>query len=173
MGEDPRFETDQRQQVALGELGESLGFLLRVCQVRVYDQFYDRFADEDLRPGEFSVLWVIHMNPGIKQGVLAQTLAIKAAHMTKTIRRFEDQGLIAREIPDNDRRSVLLSLTETGERFVEANKHNFFGPEAYNTHSLSAEEAATLARLLKRYCGLPETETPDRPDSDPAASSGG
>ncbi len=157
MGQDPRFETDQRTQVELGELGRSLGFLLRVCQVRVYDQFYDRFADEDLRPGEFSVLWVIHMNPGIKQGVLAQTLAIKPAHMTKTIRRFEDQNLVAREIPDNDRRSVLLSLTETGEAFVDANRHNFFGDTAYNTHTLSQEEAATLASLLQRYCGLPET----------------
>ena len=145
-------------EVKLGELDSSLGFLLRVAQVRVYDQFYERFGADDLRPGEFSMLWIIHLNPGIKQGLLAQTLRIKPAHMTKTVRRLEDQGLIEREIPDHDRRSVLLALTEKGATFVAANRGNFFGENAYNTHCLSVDEAATLAHLLKLYCGLEAKE---------------
>lgn len=154
MGEEPRLSPQLTGDVQLGELNNSLGFLLRVAQVRVYDQFYERFGADDLRPGEFSMLWIMHLNPGIKQGILAQTLRIKPAHMTKTVRRFEDQGLIEREIPDHDRRSVLLKLTEKGEGFVAANRPNFFGDNAYNSHGLSAGEAATLARLLRRYVGL-------------------
>ncbi|MGV0909878.1 MarR family winged helix-turn-helix transcriptional regulator [Martelella sp. FOR1707] len=154
MGEEPRLSPQITDDVQLGELNDSLGFLLRVAQVRVYDQFYERFGADDLRPGEFSMLWVIHLNPDIKQGILAQMLRIKPAHMTKTVRRFEDQGLIEREIPDHDRRSVLLRLTAKGEDFVAANCRNFFGEDAYNTHDLSAGEAATLARLLRRYVGL-------------------
>ncbi|AMM86352.1 MarR family transcriptional regulator [Martelella sp. AD-3] len=157
MGQEPRLSPQQTEDVRLGELNNSLGFLVRVAQVRVYDQFYERFGADDLRPGEFSMLWVMHLNPGIKQGILAQTLRIKPAHMTKAVRRLEDQGLIEREIPDHDRRSVLLRLTGKGEGFVAANKRNFFGENAYNTHGLSAEEAETLAHLLKRYVGL-ETE---------------
>ncbi|WP_180899979.1 MarR family winged helix-turn-helix transcriptional regulator [Martelella soudanensis] len=160
MGQEPRLSPQLTDEVKLGELNASLGFLLRVAQVRVYDQFYERFGADDLRPGEFSMLWIIHLNPGIKQGLLAHTLRIKPAHMTKTVRRFEDQGLIEREIPDHDRRSVLLGLTERGEAFVAANRGNFFGEDAYNSHCLSADEAATLAHLLKRYCGLEAKEDP-------------
>ncbi|MBY6089626.1 MarR family winged helix-turn-helix transcriptional regulator [Pseudooceanicola sp. 502str34] len=154
MGQDPRLTPQAIEDVDLGDLGQSLGFLLRVAQVRVYDQFYDRFGDEDLRPGEFSMLWVMHRNPGIKQGMLAQALRIKPAHMTKTVRRFEDNGLVERQIPDSDRRSVLLRLTDKGEAFVARNRPNFLGENAYNTHDLSEEEAATLARLLRKYNGF-------------------
>ncbi|QOL79424.1 MarR family winged helix-turn-helix transcriptional regulator [Pseudooceanicola spongiae] len=161
MGAIAKLAADPAPAVRLGALGQSLGFLLRVCQVRVYDQFYDRFGDADLRPGEFSLLWVISQNPGIKQGLLAQTLAIKPAHMTKTVRRCVAQGLLRRVIPEDDRRSVQLSLTLLGTDFVEANRHNFFGADAYNTHSLTEEEAATLAHLLRRFCGLSESE-PER-----------
>ncbi|MBB4121213.1 MarR family winged helix-turn-helix transcriptional regulator [Martelella radicis] len=160
MGQEPRLSPQLTEDVDLGELNNSLGFLLRVAQVRVYDQFYERFGADDLRPGEFSMLWLMHLNPGIKQGILAQTLRIKPAHMTKTVRRFEDQGLIEREIPDHDRRSVLLKLTAKGEDFVAANKRNFFGENAYNSHGLSAEEEAMLAHLLKRYAGLEAKEIP-------------
>ncbi|WP_158585598.1 MarR family winged helix-turn-helix transcriptional regulator [Pseudooceanicola sediminis] len=157
----PKPSADAAAGVRLGALRHSIGFLLRVCQVRLYDQFYERLGDSDLRPGEFSLLWVISQNPGIKQGVLAQTLAIKPAHMTKTVRRCAARGLLHRVIPEDDRRSVQLSLTLRGTDFVTANSHNFFGPTAYNTHSLTEEEAATLAHLLRRFCGLPDCE-PER-----------
>lgn len=146
--------------VRVGALEHSLGFLMRIAQLRVYDKFYDRFADTDLRPGEFSILWVIHLNPGIRQGRLGQTLNIKPAHMTKTIRRLEDSGQVARHVPDADRRSVHLSLTAAGEAFVAANQDHFFGVNAYHDSGLSAAESRQLSALLMKYCGFAPKETP-------------
>lgn len=140
--------------VDLGELASSLGFLLRISQVRVYQQFYSHFGDLDLRPGEFSVLWVVHLNPGIKQGLLARTLRIKPAHMTKIVRRLEDQGIIRRHIPDDDRRTVHLSLTDAGVEFIKAEKGNFFGQESYHQHALTANETQEFVRLLRKYAGI-------------------
>jgi DNA-binding MarR family transcriptional regulator len=140
--------------VRLGELSGSLGFLLRIGQLRIYEQFYARFGDQGLRPGEFSVLWVVHLNPGISQGKVAQALRIKPAHMTKIVRRFEASGTIRREIPDHDRRSVHLWLTDAGDAFVGAHKPAFIGPDSYHSHDLAPGELADLIRLLRRYAGL-------------------
>lgn len=140
--------------VTLGELDSSLGFLLRVSQVRAFERFFSAFGDIGLRPGEFSVMWVIRNNPGVRQGLLAETLAIKPAQMTKMIRRLEQQGRIRRVIPDDDRRSVRLYLTEAGEQFTAEHREAFFGHDDYHQHGLSEAEAAQLAKLLRRYCGL-------------------
>lgn len=150
--------------VDLGELEDSLGFLLRIAQLKVFADFYNRIGTLDLRPGEFSVLWVISRNPGVKQGLLAETLRIKPAHMTKIVRRFEDQGIVAREIPDHDRRSVSLSLTAQGRDWVAAMRPTFFGVDSYHDHSLSVRETRELTRLLRRYAGLGRgTEQPAVP----------
>ncbi len=141
-------------QLSLGELEESLGFLLRVAQVRAFDRFYASFGAADLRPGEFSALWVIRRNPGVRQGVVAEALRIKPAHMTKMIRRIEDKGQLRRVIPENDRRSVRLFITPAGEQFLEDNRAAFLGQDDYHQHGLSPDEARDLARLLRRYAGL-------------------
>lgn len=147
-------EDDAEGRLAFGPLAHSLGFLLRLAQVRNFEQFFDRFGDLDLRPGEFSVMWVIAQNPGIRQGHLARALAIKPAHMTKVIRRLEELGRLHRTIPDDDRRSVRLALSEAGEDFVETNTHAFFGLDSYHRHDLTSAEYETLTSLLKKYSGI-------------------
>ena len=137
--------------VDLGELNQSIGFLLRVAQVSAFDRFFAAFGEIDLRPGEFSAMWVIRRNPGLRQGLLADTLRIKAAHMTKMVRRLEERGFIQRVIPDDDRRSVRLFLTSAGEKFVLAHREAFLGQDDYHHHGLSPEDTAELARLLRLY----------------------
>lgn len=142
------------EAVSLGELEGSLGFLLRIAQVHAFQRFYEAFGEGGLRPGEFSVMWVIRRNPGIRQGLLADTLEIKPAQMTKMIRRLEEQGHVKRVIPDNDRRSVQLYLSSSGEAFTEAHRAAFFTHDDHHHLQLTERESDQLARLLRRYIGL-------------------
>lgn len=142
------------EAVSLGELEGSLGFLLRIAQVHAFQRFYEAFGEGGLRPGEFSVMWVIRRNPGIRQGLLADTLEIKPAQMTKMIRRIEEQGHVKRVIPDNDRRSVQLYLSASGEAFTEAHRAAFFTHDDHHHLQLTERESDQLARLLRRYIGL-------------------
>jgi len=145
---------DTDATVSLGELEESLGFLLRIAQVHAFQRFYDTFGEGGLRPGEYSVMWVIRRNPGLRQGLLAETLEIKPAQMTKMIRRLEEQGHVRRVIPDNDRRSVELYLTGKGEAFTEAHRAAFFSHDDHHHLDLTERESRDLAHLLRRYIGL-------------------
>jgi len=144
------------ENVDLGELTTSIGFLLRLAQVRVFDAFYERLETLGLKPGEFTVLWVIGLNPGLRQGAVARRLAIKPAHMTKLVQRMVHAGLVRRVIPRDDRRSVRLSLTGKGQAFVAAHKDAFLGFHRAERGKLTDDDCARLGRLLRKFNGITE-----------------
>ncbi len=141
-------------EVIFGEIASSPGFLLRLAQVRVFDAFFDKLARHGLKPGEFTVLWVVGLNPGIPQGLLARKLRIKPAHMTKLVQRAVDAGRLTRRVPDDDRRSVLLTLTPEGARFVAEKRPEFLCYLPREAVALDAEEFETLIRLLRKFNGM-------------------
>ena len=141
-------------RIDLGPLGTSLGFLLRLSQVELFEMFYSVLGHHGLKPGEFSVLWIVHLNPGIRQGRLADRLRIKRAHMTKLIRAFEDRGFVLRHVPDADRRAVELTLAPPGEAFVAEHAEAFFSYARTETQRLSDGEAEQFVALLRKFAGL-------------------
>lgn len=141
-------------ELDLGELGSSVAFLLRVAQLRAFGEFYADLGELGLQPAEFAVLWFLGKHGEVQQGLLAQALRIKAAHMTKTVRRLETQALVLRHIPANDRRSVLLSLSERGNEFVRKYEGRFFGFDARLKHNLGPIESAELIRLLRKLAAI-------------------
>lgn len=137
-----------------GEIGNSLGLLLRLAQVRVFGVFYDKLSHHGLKPGEFTVLWLISLNPGSRQGSIARQIRIKPAHMTKLISRVVDAGLVERVIPKDDRRSIKLWLTEQGEQFVGENKREFLNYLKHENSGLSEDEFGQLIHLLRVFNGM-------------------
>lgn len=145
---------DPKDMLDLGRLAGSLGFLLRMAQLEIFDSFHAELGVHDLKPGEFSVLWLISQYPGVRQGKVAKSLRIKQAHMTKLVRILEEQGYVTRAIPDDDRRSVLLNLTEMGSAKVAELGDDFFGYFFATKNALTETEIETLVSLLQKYTGL-------------------
>lgn len=145
-------------RVKVGALSHSIGFLLRLAQLRAFDEFFSEQGPRGLKPGEFSVLWVIGRNPAIRQSVLGQRLMIKRAHMTKLIRALEESGFVSREVPDSDRRAVELTLTDKGMIEVETASVAFFDFESRTGAPLDKCEQAQLLALLQKYVGLDPEE---------------
>ncbi|PNQ23032.1 MarR family transcriptional regulator [Rhizobium sp. YIC5082] len=87
------------------------------------------------------------LSPG---DLLAMTM-VSSGTMTNRIDQLEKAGLVERIHNPNDRRSVLISLTERGLAIVE----EAAGAHIENQHrlvaGLSEEDRATLNRLLKRF----------------------
>jgi DNA-binding MarR family transcriptional regulator len=87
------------------------------------------------------------LSPG---DLLAMTM-VSSGTMTNRIDQLEKAGLVERIHNPNDRRSVLISLTERGFAIVE----EAAGAHVENQHrlvaGLSEEERATLNQLLKRF----------------------
>jgi DNA-binding MarR family transcriptional regulator len=152
----PLAQQGSEDSVELGALGASLGLLIRLAQVRIYEQFFAAFDGTPVRPGEFTVLWVVDLNPGVRQGTLARMLAIRPAHMTKLVQRLVEAGLVARVTPESDRRSVHLSLTPEGHAHLDRHRATFLTVHAAERVGLTPAENAQLLRLLARLAFPPE-----------------
>lgn len=150
---DTMAETTDETAIQMGEIQNSLGFLLRVAQIQTFERFFESLGSYGLKPGEFTVLWVIGLNPGMRQGTIARQLSIKPAHMTKLVGRLIKQGYVAREQHTEDRRAVRISLTEQGRDFVAENKSAFLMQNAHERNQMSPEEMETLIGLLQKLTG--------------------
>ena len=147
---------DQLRGAALdfGVFSNSPGFLLRLAQLRSFAEFFDAWADTGIKPGEITVLMMIAQNPGVRQGVLARALMIKRAHMTKMIRALEDARMVTRTVPEDDKRSAELWLSDAGKAKVAELETRVLAHEARDMAPLTRAEAKTLNRLLRKYVAL-------------------
>ena len=145
---------EKRNEIEFGDLGNSLGLLLRLAQIRVFEVFFEKLAHHELKPSEFTMLWLIGLNPAARQGDIARRIRIKAAHMTKLVSRAVDLGLVTRIVPDDDRRSVRLLLTDAGERLLEEKKRDFTTYLTHENLGLSDRDLAELIRLLRVFNGI-------------------
>lgn len=84
--------------------------------------FRDAFGREiDLTPSQFLVLMGVAYKQG-KNGVaiapLAQHIGLAATHVTTEVGRLVRRDILAKRPSEEDRRSVLVSLTKKGETLV-------------------------------------------------------
>lgn len=154
----PMRNQSGEDDIEFGDMASSLGLLLRLAQLRVFESFYEDLAHHGLKPGEFTVLRVIGLNPDTNQGVIARKLRIKPAHMTKLVQRAVEKGFVERVVPEDDRRSVRLRLSSAGERFVDDKKPEFLSFVARENTNLSDDEFRALIRILQKFNGM-ETGT--------------
>lgn len=129
-------------------LGATMGFMVRVVQVQIFQAYYQRFGKDGMTTGEFSALAAIRENPGVRQGTLAKAMMVKRSNMTKLVQKLEREGLILRRAAQDDARSVRLELTVKGHRAIEAALPDIEGFNREITQALSAPERQVLLGLL-------------------------
>lgn len=137
------------------DLDGHLGFLLRLAQVDAFGRFLTRAAMSQGQLTEATLLHLLRLNPGIRQGVLARHLRIKRAHMTKIVQGLDGRRLVDLAIPAEDRRSVTLTLTPTGEAALDALWPRVLRGEAEVPQGLTPEESELLRRLLQKLMTPP------------------
>lgn len=150
---------DRAEPVVYGDLRQNTGFLLRMAWLQISEKLEENSLSVTLSAAEYTILQMIAQTPGIRQGHLAQALYIKPAAMTRIIRAFEDRALVLREIPDGDRRTVRLSIRPAGRKALEQARALFGGTAEHERGPLSTEEQKQLNQLLRRFCGLDQSET--------------
>ncbi|HEV7335729.1 MAG TPA: MarR family transcriptional regulator [Bosea sp. (in: a-proteobacteria)] len=111
------------------------------------------FARHGLDAGEFDVISTL-LRSGepwrLTPTALYQTLMISSGGLTARLNRLEAAGLIRRREAQEDRRSLLVELTETGRAKAEAAFREDMALERRLLDGLDATEQAELARLLTR-----------------------
>lgn len=98
-----------------------LGFIL-VDAARLYRARMDRAFTEaglGITAGEARTLLHLNINPGLRQGALAERMSIEPMTMVGYLDRLESQGVIAREPDPSDRRAKIVRLTPDAAPLLE------------------------------------------------------
>lgn len=131
-------------------LERTTGFLLRLAQLRVYEAFHAQLAPLGITPTRYSILCVVHDNPGVRPHEVADALRVKRPNLATLQAQLEREGLIEcrREAPGT--RAVRLHLTPAGAQLFARLEKAVAAMDKRLTVSLSAAEHATLLSLLHR-----------------------
>jgi DNA-binding MarR family transcriptional regulator len=137
-------------QVDTSYLEGLIGYNARRAALAVIEVFLDRMAVFDLRPVDFSVLSLITHNPGVTSRQLCSALGILPPNLVAMINALEKRELIHRKPHPRDGRAMGLHLTSSGQKLMRDAEKTAAQLEAEVASRLSASEAKTLIRLLKK-----------------------
>ena len=108
-------------------------------------------AQWDIAPSHARALGVLVRHGEIRLSELSEHLRIAPRTATEVVDALEDRGYVRRHADPDDRRAILVSLTDEGNRVSEAIRsmraaeaERFFG-------TLSAADRAHLSRILRTF----------------------
>ena len=142
--------TPSVDQVDTGYLEGLIGYNARRAALAVIDVFLQRMSVYDLRPVDFSVLSLILHNPGITSRQLCSALGVLPPNLVGMINALEQRKVIVRKPHPRDGRAVGLHVTAPGRKLMQQAEQTALELEAEVAARLSAGEAKTLIRLLRK-----------------------
>jgi DNA-binding MarR family transcriptional regulator len=110
------------------------------------------FAAHDLETWEFDVLSALrrHGQPyQLSPGALIRATLVTSGTMTNRIDRLTEAGLVARHPDPQDKRGVLVQLTDRGKAVVDGALAALLDRERELLSALDPEQQAELASLLR------------------------
>lgn len=128
----------------------SLGYTLRLTQVRMYGLFFDMLGDLGLTPARVTALSLIATQADMNQARLARCLDIAGPSVMKLVDALEAAGLVCRLDVQGDRRRYSLALTASGRTRLEQLRVRMAEYEERIAAQLSHAERAQLIALLNR-----------------------
>jgi len=144
-----RPDLDVSPMGVLGRLNEASSLIAR-------DRLAPLFARFGLQAGEFDVLATLRRSGSpyaLTPTDLYEATMVTSGAMTNRLDRLEKAGLILRGPHPNDRRGIVVQLTEKGLALIDealtahvANEHEILA-------ALTPAERETLSRLLEKLIG--------------------
>lgn len=152
------------------EFSEQVGHLLRRAYQRHVAIFQQTIPDSQLTAGQFVVLCAIEAHGPCSLSEIARATAIDQATVRGIIERLKARKLIAVSHDPNDRRKVVLLLSQAGNALIREVVPFAQDISERTMGGLNPAERVALVYLLRKMCELDEQEQPDG-DSVPPTSS--
>jgi len=94
-------------------------FIRRLQQIAVAI-FLEETQPHGITPVQYAVLQTVRNSPNVDQRTLAGTIGFDTSTIAGVIDRLETKGYLQRNASADDRRVRLLTLTQDGERLLDA-----------------------------------------------------
>ncbi|MFT5487539.1 MAG: DNA-binding MarR family transcriptional regulator [Paracoccaceae bacterium] len=140
----------QNDDVSEYLLENQVGHLLRRAHQRHTAIFQATIGDQQLTPLQFAALMKLADVGEASQNHLGRLTAMDAATMQGVIKRLIARGVIARRPDPDDRRRLLLTLTDDGVALVDEATARGHCISDETLEPLSPAERQTFLKLLRR-----------------------
>ena len=88
---------------------------------------------------------------GLRMNELAERILSSKSGLTRVVDRMEEAGLVRRVRPENDRRSILVVLTDEGRNMMEqARRHHRHSIEEHFSRHLADSDITALTRAFEK-----------------------
>jgi DNA-binding MarR family transcriptional regulator len=154
-GRMPRGATLLDREAILEELRSAFGELLGAeRRLRGRDQHRKGRSGIELSHHQIRALFHLAKEPEVTAGCLARNAELSPASMTAMLDQLEEWGFVSRRRSAEDRRQVLVSLTDQGREKMEAKraKWNETFLAALGEHS--DEDLDTAVRVMRTMGGF-------------------
>jgi DNA-binding MarR family transcriptional regulator len=100
----------------------------------------------------YDVLVHLEESPqGIPMNELADQILYSKSGFTRVVDRMEEAGLVRRDRPENDRRTILIVLTDNGTATLDrARRHHRDGIQRHFSQHLTNTDIKALTRALEK-----------------------
>ena len=128
----------------------------------------DELRPMGLSPSAWNVLVALHNTEGrtLEPCQLAQRLLISRPSVTGLLDTLQTKGLIERQPHADDRRRVLVCLTDAGLEQLESHFGTHYAEMNAVFGDLNDDEKATLVTLLRRVRGAQPPDLSEAPATD-------
>lgn len=138
------------EQDDVGEIGDILGFHIRLAHGAVYRHFTESFTDLGLTQKQVSALWLVDDHPGIAQTDLARRLRMDRATTMAIVNRLEARDYLARRPAPDDGRKQALFISATGTAVLTQAKSAIRAHENWLKSRFTPQEVEVLIGFLTR-----------------------
>ena len=136
-------------------LDNQLCFPLYACAKEIVRQYRTPLEPLGLTYTQYVVMMVLWECGSITEKELGERVHLDSGTLAPLLKRLEKQGLVKRERPDHNERTLQITLTDVGNAMQE---EALSVPEVMkNGIGLSMEECSVLRRLLDKSLAAMET----------------
>ena len=118
-----------------------------------------RGPDPQRKDGRGRLMGMLHDHGAMSQSRLAELLDVRPQSLSELLVKMEGDGLVSRVQSEEDRRQIIVSLTDEGSARVDSFRSMQRRFAAEFLSPLNEEEKKTLAALLRKLTG-PECPAP-------------
>lgn len=128
-----------------------LMLLLYRAQSEIDRAHVEELAPLDLTVSQFNVLSILHRAPdGLTMSELSSAISVRPTNLTAVVDGLTQRELVRRSVNPSDRRSVVVRLTPSGDRFIGELLPGHWRYLQHLLRDVDSSDRLALASLLRR-----------------------
>ncbi len=138
---------------------ETVDYHIRAAWYGFFRMYNQEAAKHGFTTSIGFVLLNLHFEEGTPATKIAPLMGMESRSLSRMLKSMEEQGLIRKEQAENDKRSVLIYLTEKGREKREISRLTVRGFNEELSSKITPEEFNTFVEVMNKINSQIESQT--------------